>query len=260
MPKILKRVENIKLNPKITAYAALIVFSLFLVIALGKLVYESPIFRVREIYCNVPLDHDLEKLIRGKALFTLNVQDIRARILNSHSEFKTAAILKKFPRFLKIDIVQRKPIAQIKKQKFYPIDEEGVILSEGRVDMAPGLILVEITDYHYSLRNKGSISDARWQYAVNLVAALNKKGIPAKFPVKLINATSVPELYFVIDDENYTAKPVLSAGVKVLVGDGNFDRKLYLFENVLQEKLQGDISGVEYIDLRHKKVYLGYRR
>jgi hypothetical protein len=47
---------------------------------------------------------------------------------------------------------------------------------------------------------------------------------------------------------------------RVVIGGTDFERKLYILENILNEKLSGDIASVEYIDLRYKKAYVGYKK
>lgn len=64
----------------------------------------------------------------------------------------------------------------------------------------------------------------------------------------MINATSLAALYFVVED------------TKIIVGKDSFGRKLSILDELYEKTLKSDFSSVKYIDLRHKKAYVGYER
>jgi hypothetical protein len=63
-----------------------------------------------------------------------------------------------------------------------------------------------------------------------------------------INATIPEALYVVVD------------GAEVILGNGDYQRKLKVFEDLLSGDLKGKLAGMEYIDLRYQKVYLGQKK
>jgi cell division septal protein FtsQ len=48
--------------------------------------------------------------------------------------------------------------------------------------------------------------------------------------------------------------------IKVIIGEDDFKSKVSLLKEVVNSKLKDKLSSVKYIDLRYKKVYVGFRR
>ncbi|UCD15511.1 MAG: hypothetical protein JSV34_00220 [Candidatus Omnitrophota bacterium] len=225
------------------------------IVYLGKAIYESPIFKVKEVKSDVNLDNNFKRTIIGQSLFALDTAAIHSAVVKNYPECKNIYVRKEFPSFLKIEAEKRAPFVQIRKKKFYPIDEEAVIINSGTPTQMVGIIAVEISGYDKPLRRGSVYDDERINYVFGLMRVLKQEKFFDRFSVELINATYPEAMYFIVADNSSRGSQV-----KVIIGKDNFERKLYLFGNVLQEKLEGNLASVKYIDLRYKKVYLGYKR
>jgi hypothetical protein len=210
--------------------------------------HTSNIFRITQIKSNIELDKNLIKEIRNTPLLNLDMKKIYSQIFRSHPEYKEIYISREFPSSLKIEVYKRKPFAQLKARGFYLVDRQGVIISDAVGDSFPNIMVIEIADYNIRLSRASRIRDLRLELAFNLMEELKKKNLFCKLPINLINVTNPQAIYFIIGD------------TRVVVGRGDFGRKLYILDNLLKEKLKGDLSLVDYIDLRYNKVYLGYKR
>ncbi|MBU0694178.1 MAG: hypothetical protein KKC11_05860 [Candidatus Omnitrophica bacterium] len=239
---------NFGLILKFVGAGIFFLFGLVLFMYLGKTFSSTGIFTVKDIKSNVEVDDEVKREIYGKSLFTLNIEKIHSQIFTSHPEFKDVYILKKFPHLLKIEVKQREPFAQIRGKRFYPVDREGIILSSGSQEPISWLISIEIVDYNYLLKKGDKLKDGRIKYVFNLIEALGERNLLNKFPTKVINATSLAALYFVVED------------TKIIVGKDSFGRKLSILDELYEKTLKSDFSSVKYIDLRHKKAYVGYER
>lgn len=213
-----------------------------------KNLYALPIFMIDKVKSNIAMDENIIREIEGQSLLSLDLDKVYYRIVKEDPQYRSVNILKEFPSSLVIDITKREFFAQIKADKFFPVDKEGVIIGGGSNQPLPGLISIEIDSDSKTLKLGAAVGEPEVSLSLALITALKEKNIIDEWTIESINARSVPALYFIIN------------GTKITVGEGNYERKLYIFKNVLKEKLGGDISSVTYIDLRYKKVYLGYKR
>ncbi|MEI8349700.1 MAG: cell division protein FtsQ/DivIB [Candidatus Omnitrophota bacterium] len=228
----------------IGASLVLIVLALFCAIR----ILASNFFIVRQVRANITIEESIKTRLLGVSLFHLPAKNIYTYIRTIHPEYKEIHITKEFPSAVRIDIKTRKPFAQLTSQGFCLIDREGVITSDPSSRAFQNIILLEVADYHFRLRRGMRLKDPRLTAAVILSDELNKHKVFRKFPVTAINTTQPQSFYFMMGD------------TKVIIGKEEFSRKLYILENLLKEQLRGDLSLVEYIDLRYRKAYVGYRR
>lgn len=244
--KKFKRIR-FKLNPRFLGGGIFTLSFLLFFSFLGKVIYKSDIFKVKEIKSNVVLDEDLKKRCEGQSMFDLNSQELRSSIITRYPEYKEATVLKEFPHRLKIEIKKREPVVQIKGKKFYPVDREGVILDEN-LEPFLNLIPVEVGNEINSLRKGKQIRDERLGYVFNFLEEIRKRNFINKFSVELVNASFPRDFYFVI------------SGAKVIIGEEDWGHKLYILENLLARTLKNDLSSVKYIDLRYKRAYVGFKQ
>jgi cell division septal protein FtsQ len=237
------------------------VFILFLVICagIGYKVYTLDIFKVSgsNIHSNIKLNHDFRRKIEGETLFALDVQELASFLLSEHPEYKTVRISKKFPDALLVQIQPRQAFAQIKGIRFYPVDRDAVVLSDGASDPYEGLILVTLKTQNDFFRKGSSVGDEGLLLAFDLIDTLRREGLLELFGVELVNSAQRQALYFLISEKDSGE----SAGaIKVIIGAGELDKKIKLFKNLIEEKLADKMDLVKYIDLRYKKVYVGFKR
>jgi len=234
-------------NPFFAWIGAGLIF-IALLLFFGIRMLASSIFTVRHVHANVPLEESIVMRLRGVSLFHLPAKNIYAYVRAIHPEYKEIHITKEFPSAVRIDVKTRKPFAQLTSQGFCLIDKEGVITSDPSSQPFQNIIILEVADYHFRLRRGMRLKDTRLSAAIFLYDELNRHKLFKKFSVATINTTQPQSLYFMMGD------------TKVIIGKDEFSRKLYILENLLKEQLKNDLSLVEYIDLRYKKAYVGYRR
>ena len=240
--------SNFDIPPKFVWSMIIVIAVMFGVGYLGSVISTSKLFTARSIKTDVEITPAIENMILGKSLFSVNTREVYTAVTNMYPEYKQVHIIKQFPSRVRIEVNMRKPVAQIKGNLYYRIDKEGCILDDGQDVRYSKLIPIEIARYNRGLEKGSKINDDRLTAALELIKLLNKSSLPNKYIIDLVNPTSLAALYFVVDN------------TKVILGKGNFDKKLRIFENLLKEKFNDDLSSVEYVDLRYKKVYVGYRR
>ncbi|UCC94626.1 MAG: FtsQ-type POTRA domain-containing protein [Candidatus Omnitrophota bacterium] len=239
-----------KVSPKVLIGLILSCVVLAACIYAAIRIHKSSVFRISEdnINCNIELARGIKHKIINKSLFTINIQQIRRQILKNNPEYKEVSFVKKFPASLEIYIEKREPIAQLSARDFFLLDKEGVVLKEGYGKPFTKFIAIEIDDLRSPFKKGDVIDDARLKDAFDLIARLKKGRILDDFEVKTINATNVQTLYFTIGN------------VKIVMGEGEWGRKIYVLAKLLKDELKDNFGSVKYIDLRYKKVYVGYKR
>lgn len=223
---------------------------------LGKAIYNSPVFKIKEVRSNVELERGLVRHIKTMSIFNVDIKDVRSRVLENNPYYKEVFVFKEFPSKLLVAAKIREPFAQIKGREFFSVDREGVVLAGGSSEPFPHLVPIEITGHKLSYRKGERITGEPVKYAFNLIDELKKIDFTDNFSVKVINATKLETLFFILENMDSSAEKVTANEVKVIVGEGDFSRKLHIFENILEKKLKGDLLTVKYIDLRYKKVYM----
>jgi len=248
---------ELKLNSKLIWALIFSLFSIVLLFGLVYAIYTLEMFKVKEenIKSNISLSRSLKNDIIGKSLFTLDIESISAELLKEYPGYKKIYVIKKFPSSLMIDAKKRGFFAQVKAKRFYPLDREGVVLSDGKIEAYGLLIPIEINGRNRSFKKGDIIRDRRLEYAFDLIDALGQEQFLNKFKVKLINVTNLAGTYFLI-----TRIVSAEQNIKIIIGDRDFNERINLLKDVIDQELKEKMPLVEYIDLRHKKVYVGFRR
>jgi len=252
------------MNSKVGWWASLIFCCLIIFVGLGYAIYTASIFKVRnsDIKTNMPLGRGLREKIKGKSLFSLDIKEIAEGLIKTYPEYKEIYVYREFPSSIVVEAIKRIPFAQINDKRYYPIDKEAVIVGEGEFKPLEGLISLEIGEYRRSLGKGSKIKSENLEQAFNLIEALEDgEFLKGDNRIELINASHLEAIYFIfIQKDSQEQEQSLDQGIKVIVGKGDFRRKLKLLQNLINQELKGKLFSVNYIDLRFKRVYMDYKR
>lgn len=232
-------------------------------VGLGYLVYTSSIFRVSKggVISDIELTKDFRERIEGESLFTLDMKAIISYFKQTYPVYRQVVVLKEFPSRIRITAKQRIPFAQIKEKKFYPIDKDGVVLSDGSDIPLPGLISIEVNKYKHFFTKGSDAKDSNLKLAFYLIEDLKENGFCNQCSIRLINLLKPDVITFFMayktldNQDNFSDKDM-----KVIISKVNFKEKIELLKEVIEIELKDKISLVKYIDLSHKKVYVGFWR
>lgn len=257
-----KRV-NFRLNARLLRAAGWTFLPVLILAGLGYAVYSCEDFKVKsgDIISNVPLSSRLTAEIEGSSLFSLDTAAIASDIMKGHPEYRKILVSKEFPSSVVVEVVKRFPVVQVKSRKFYPVDKEAVVLSRGSIEPSDELICVEFDSASRLFTRGYNIRDSRLQYAFDLIEALKKEQLLSGFSVDLINSVNLEAAYFTLEEKNLDTAGDLSAGsIKVIVGKDDIRQKVKLLQGLIEGELKDKMPLVKYVDLRYKKVYVGFKR
>lgn len=234
-----KRFNRFNLNPlKFTVF-----FVSFLVIVMSsiyfyKTIANSGCFIVDRIDSAVDINRNIEKLAIGKKLFDVNIASMHRKITKQHPEIKKVLVKRVFPSTIKIDVVKRIPVAQFKKDGFYLLDEEFVVLDRPKKNPYQGFMIVELGDYRKIIYKGRIIDDLRLDLAFRLIKELKRSSLTKEFNIVSINAASSDGVSFFLDKVN------------VIVGRDKFRDKLFLLKELMLNRFNNNLSDLRSIDLR----------
>ena len=109
-------------------------------------------FKINNIDSDLSVDYGLKKMIIDKTIFRLDAKEIHDYIEDNYSGIKTVQVEKKFPATVNIKVIKRTPFAQFKRDEFYILDAEGVVLSMEKHGPEAGLFIVELGDYNKKIK------------------------------------------------------------------------------------------------------------
>lgn len=151
-----KKVKSNKIKRKIKLGPKHIILSFLLIIGLFFLIQQTYLFLITwdklevnkiEIKSTKPeLKYSIQNKFEGKRLGNLLLLDLERmqKVIKTHTWIKDVHIKKIFPSTVNLEIIERIPLAVIKKERYYLIDRDGILLQP--VDPAEQKELPLITD------------------------------------------------------------------------------------------------------------------
>jgi len=188
---------------------------------------------------------DLERMTAEENIFKLNLKDIRRYMLDNYRELGDLRLERAFPGSIIATIILRTPVAQLYRERYYPIDEDGVILSGVKDSPEKGVPIINGARFSPS-RDIGKETDSkRAKKALALLKELNASGILDGHTLVEIDVSSLRNTIFFLED-----------GLEVKIGREDYASRLGNLKEVLSDpKLKP--SDIRYIDLRFKEPVIG---
>lgn len=223
---------------------------------LGGFLYANPQFNVSTVKLIIDGKEQpassrayYEKYLKAPVTtFGFDLAASRNRLMKAHPEAKSIRVYKAFPNEIIIEVINRKPIAQLKSGgRFYPVDRDGIILIDISQSPIKGLIvIIGAVQSGGPLEVGRPIKSKNFQRALGLLRDLSSSGLLNNYRVTQIDCVDASNLSFLFDN-----------GIEVRIGDADYQKRLGALKGVLS-KIK-DTSSVDYIDLRFKDVVVGPR-
>jgi len=197
---------------------------------------------IKEIKISCPspkVKKEIEHLLEGKKSENILLVDIGRlqQSLKTHRWVKDAHVRKIFPASLSIEIREREPIAILKKESLYLIDEEGHHIE--RIHTTENLDFPLLIDSN-NFRNHGEEKlKSAWECLKNLSPSESQK-------IKALDLT-----YY-----NWVTLYPKDKEVRVILDFSHFTQGFRFF-NEHYDDLKADFGALEYIDLRFQnRLYI----
>ncbi|MCK4462997.1 MAG: cell division protein FtsQ, partial [Candidatus Omnitrophica bacterium] len=132
----------------------------------------------------------------------------------------------------------------IKAFKYFPVDEEAVVLSP-QSEAKEGLPIITGISI-WARPKKGEILRSnRINSALALLKGINESKILTEYEVERIDVSNIRNITFYLDN-----------GLEIKIGHGNLREKLKKLSIILSDP-KIDINNLKYVDLRFKDAVLG---
>ncbi len=250
IPVIIKRNRVFALLKK--SIILLIAICLILLLYQGiKLIFvKSPYFEISKI--DIIPKTDLVNLdksgilqpLKGKNIFTVDIKNIARAIHAGYPQLRKVVVKRVMPDMLEVVIVPRIPVALVKSSKYFPVDEEAVILSPQ--SEAKGNLPVITGIPFWTRPKKGEILRSnRINWALALLKGIDKSNVLTEYRLERIDVSNIRNIAFYLDN-----------GLEIKIGHGDLQEKLKKLSTLLKDP-KIDINNLKYVDLRFKDAVLG---
>jgi cell division septal protein FtsQ len=200
---------------------------------------------------HIPLGNISDNNVIGTSIFLVDLRRLKDEIELQHPEFKDIVIRRALPNRLVVQAKKRLPLAQIRADRVYLLDEEGVFLTDIKnfaADTTPMILGIDIKASRLARPKLNPSQQQKADKALSLVTALSVNKKLARYRLKRIDVTDSRNISFFLD----------MANVELKIGDFDFANRLNMLATVL-EQLDEDIDRVKYIDLRFEDPIVGPR-
>lgn len=178
--------------------------------------------------------------VYGQNIFKINLKELKFKIEKSHPEFKEISIIRILPNQLKINLKERKAVAQLRSGRYFPIDLEGILLPQ--IKNLPDEDLPVI--WGFELNNTKTFDwdlsdEKRIVKALELIKEIEVNRYISNYKLKKIDISDSRNISFFLG----------SGMLEIKIGDSNFKERLTNLQTILSE-FGTKSKEVRYIDLR----------
>lgn len=189
--------------------------------------------------------------IVGTNIFAVDLNALRERIDASHPEFKDVVVRRVLPNKLVVQARLRKPIAQIRSDRYYFMDEGGILLPDVKNFPDPQLPVIVGINANLAKVKANSFSrfdKERIDKALFIITEMQSiKGL-SQYRLKSVDITDPGNFSFFLEESN----------VEIKIGNSDFDARLKLLATLLGQ-VGEDVDKFKYIDLRFEDPIIGPR-
>ena len=222
--------------------------TLFIVAGVGfyKYLLTLSYFDIREITIMGGDKVSAREIIRdsginvGENLLSTDVNEVKNRI-EKHPWIKKAEVRRLYPSELEISVLERVPAALIKFDDIYYIDGDGVVFERVASEDEINLPVITGVEMKEILKDDSSGSEGIFK-ALSFMEVFEKK-----------NFNHVGEISEIkVDKLNGLTLYTMNGAVKIDIGNGDFENKLYRFESIVTN-LKSGLNGIDFVDLESFK-------
>lgn len=257
----MKKSTKNKLQKNIVVLLAVAVFlAIIILLILGVRSYldNSAYFKIKRVVLNGLENREFAQKISSQFLyeniFNLNLSKIKEDLKISNPQFYDLELARNFPDQLTINIIERKPVVQIKYRGFFLMDREGVIVSDRSTEPFSDFLVISGLRFPSDLSFGKKINLELIKSGMSLVNALNNT------KQELISV--MPELSFdkvEIDISNKPSLYVYCDTVELRFYDDSLAKGMASLKMLLPT-LKDNIKQVKYIDLRFAEPAVSFEK
>ena len=170
--------------------------------ALWSFAQRSEAFRITEVVLPSQSSFKLPEPLIGKNVWALDIHALAEALHRQQPWLKTVRVVRQLPSAVRIQAIERIPVAQVKLSQWYSVDRDGFILPEA-VE-APSPKLIRITGFD---RDRGGLkvgapnTEARLTTALRVVQSLRRTAGPLSRRLTAVDVTDLQQIRLTLDGE-----------------------------------------------------------
>ncbi|MFH1853819.1 MAG: cell division protein FtsQ/DivIB [Candidatus Omnitrophota bacterium] len=187
--------------------------------------------------------------IIGTNIFFVDLGSLKNEIETNHSELKDVVVRRVLPNMLAVEGILRKAVAQIRSDRYYPVDKEGMLLPDVVNFPSPDLPIITGIGINLAKISRSRLTEfeeQKLQNALNLINEIAANDKLKEYRLKLADTTDPGNLTFSLDTIN----------VEIKIGNSDFRERLNTLATIIGQ-LDTDINNFKYIDLRFEDPIMG---
>lgn len=198
---------------------------------------------------NLSLKDVGEDNVMGVNVLFVDLGAMKDKIEAKHPEFKDIVVRRLLPNMLVVEGTLRKAVAQIRSDRYYPVDREGVVLPDVVNFPSPELPIVTGIGINLAKISKTGFSEFEEQKLTNALDLINDIAANDKlknYRLKVVDVTDPGNITFSLGMIN----------IEIKIGNSDFADRLAVLATVI-DQLGQDINNFKYIDLRFEDPIMG---
>ena len=208
--------------------------------ALGGYVVRTEAFRITRVMLPPDSSFTLKESILHTNLWELDVEALAAALKQQQPWLQEVRVTRQLPDTLVIEPIERRPIAQVRVDRWYPVDGDGFILPTGSSAPTEAVTrLVGLERGGTALKVGKENSDERLRLALRVLQAARQAPALASRRLSEVNVADPQQLRFVVDEETE-----IRCGSEVEL-EAHLGRLQAAWKAIAKQQL-----GVRYIDVR----------
>ena len=189
--------------------------------------------------------NELLRLYGGKNVFGVNLSNISRSLSAIYPDAKDIVVSLGLPDRIIAKLIFRRPVALVGDNKYYPIDEEGFVLSSINYKSLKDLPVISGIDIRRETARRSRKVSRNLGLAIELIKKLKASRFLTSWSVNTVDAGDAKNIVF-----------YLKGGVEVRIGAEDYTNRLKVLDKTLHDtRLLMD--RIKYIDLRFKDVVIG---
>ena len=226
--------------------------------ALWGFVQRAEAFRVTHITLPPESALKLPPSILGLNIWSVDVRGLAQELKEQQPWLKAIRVARELPDTIRIEAIPRVPVAQLRGDRWYPVDAEGVVVPEAGPAPIEGLMQIVGCEHVRSLQVGKTVGDERVQLALRVLTRVRRAPATISRRVVEINVGDPQQLRFRI---TLGASPLAMAEGESLVevrcgSEAELDAHLERLQGVLKVVTRQALP-VAYIDVRFPEPVIG---
>ena len=185
------------------------------------------------------------KMVVGKNIFRVDLGKVGSYMINNYRELRSLDIKRAFPDSIVAAVLLRKPVAQLLHERYYPIDEECVVLSDVKDSPEKSLPVISGINVNLPKSIGKKIESEALKQALILFKFIKESGILKNHLLCEINAGNLKGMSFSLDE-----------GIEVRIGYEDYAARFESLKEILADPKIWP-SDIGYIDLRFGEPVIG---